>query len=840
MRKNFSFRFIGLILILLMFLGTVGCVSKNPDLFESIFKSLKGSLASLKGADGIPDYTIIEGTEVTVSQGEIPDGILIRWSKLEKATSYVLYRLEAAPQYDALGRVYQFKIEGEAVWERLKHFDGEVVSFKDSTVNTTKGYCYLVKPLCRLAGVDYEGPVSYPRLGWAFPPISQISATRKVSTHFIEVSWQSLPCITGYEIYRGQAPLVDEHGESLNPQQPVVIDGNSYTKIATTLSTVYEDLSALESGPKKNILYFYKVVAINEKGKTPLDEAAVAKGEILPPGAIPPPLSVLASRGLTGEISISWQKVGGTVEYAVYRSPFPSSSGSFAPEKMGKTSSLSYTDNHNLEENRHYYYYVSCINNLGDEGQISIDFPVENAPDTENCSFTNEGYILATPQPNVVLLAGVNDSSKGAILVNWKAVEGAESYEYSSDKGNSFQPIDSNQIFIESQSLDSQVEYQVRAINRVGGSENKSALSMGVKGGSFLFTASQGAFIGSGQSTQGAVNLSYTPLFREGITSATLKKKPFFRSELVELSLADLSSGSFSDTDHEEILYNEFCEKFRDLKILDGETADQAAIRLLSNEYQIEIVGASDTYRVTTKGWRMFTPKEALYLFKMADHTSSNHCTNQISGIHGAPNYLGSSLAGNYFPAGKETDQAYYSGTCVFDAYHPPTISQQYALIAFRYTDCSDYPGVVLRGDTFVFKDKGSGKLNNTEYGQNPTIKATLFNAVDIALEERLDIDRYTSAVLAGTSTITVTFSGEVVYKVAWSGGELLAFFGEGGALKDSTANCPGGRNFKRGSAESTGHYSKAGALWIDPDNCGPRALLKEPDSVEALADPDL
>lgn len=813
----------------------VGCPGTNQNLLLDLFEPASESLDSFNGTEGIPDVSVVNGTEIYVTQGSESSQINIIWAKSKGASSYVLYRAKAVAEVASNDRIVGFEVAEMATWTKLAVFNGASFCYSDKDIDPFSGYSYSVKCLKIVDEQTYESPLSYVRTGWCFPDSAGVSASTKISTNFIEVKWKTVPGANKYIIYRGEAPLKDSEGNNLSPTEPVEIEGVLYQKVGETISTLFEDLAAGDLGPVKNILYFYRIAAVGKTKTSSYLNSAVASGEVLAPGAVPPPALVTASRALTDAVEVSWNAVGGSLEYVVYRSGSTLTQGELDETLIvvGRSASPLFLDQTAVEAGVHYWYGVACVNKNGDEGRMSIDTLMEGGA-VEGSLYNNEGYSINVPVPVAFFATNDDQSGEKVVIVNWPAVEGADLYRISVE-GGAFEDCLLRQWVNYAVPADFAGTFEVKAVNLRDTVENESAISGPTAVRPALFTASNGAYEGSGKDLRGKVDISWDSILPDSFSSVTLVKKGTFQSDYTPIPAFNPLATGIIDRDFPEILYSTFAEGLKKSRIESGETADQALLRRLSNHYQIRLTTDSASYSISCSGWRMFSARESFFLFKVGDHVGSNHTTNQITEIFGAPNKFGGSTVGNYYPIQVETDQGYYGGSIVFDPYQLPGL---YALLEFRFQNISDFPGFVMNGSNYVWKNSGSGMINNPDYDQNPDLALTLFSQLNIAVVERYTIDKATSAILSGSKAdMVVKLNGTQLLNINFSNDEILAFFAASGELEHSSSLCPGGRNYTRGTDVSSGHYGTAGThAWVDPVDCGPEACLASPDSVEALA----
>ncbi|MBR5426994.1 MAG: hypothetical protein IK118_01490, partial [Clostridia bacterium] len=246
-------------------------------------------------------------TAITPTLSNVTDGISVKWTKVEGAAGYYIYRKAGTGSYSLVKKITS----------------GDTVSYIDTAVKTKNGtvYTYYVRAyLSTTKGAYTEKKMT--RLGAITPTLANASTG-------ITVKWTKVTGASGYYIYRKAG-------------------SGSYTlvKKLTSASTVsYSDTAVkTESGT----VYTYYVRAY--KGTT---KGAISAKAITRLGTITPTLAN-ASTGIT----VKWTKIAGATGYYVYRK---AGSGSYSLVKKitsGATVSLTDTDTKNGTS---YTYYVRAF-----------------------------------------------------------------------------------------------------------------------------------------------------------------------------------------------------------------------------------------------------------------------------------------------------------------------------------------------------------------------------------------------------------------------------------------------------------------------------------------------
>jgi len=282
------------------------------------------------------------------------DSITVSWFTVSQATGYNIYRDTIA------NGNYDNKVEttSSTSYTDAGLSSGVVYYYKVSAYNSTgEGSLSLYDSAATLPDPPFD--------------VSVIAA----SSGSITLSWSSVHGATGYNVYRD-----------------ISANGTFNNKVGTTSSASYTN-----TGLSSCVAYYYKVSAYNNSGegtKSPSVSAATKFNS---------PLGVSVNVSLSNTVTVSWFSVAQATGYNVYRDI--NANGTFS-NKVGTTSSTSYTDNE-VSSCTTYYYKVSAY---GSCGESSLSSPVE-----------------AKQLPNILSVFATAMSSNG-IYVTWSSVCGAEGY----------------------------------------------------------------------------------------------------------------------------------------------------------------------------------------------------------------------------------------------------------------------------------------------------------------------------------------------------------------------------------------------------------------------------
>ena len=168
---------------------------------------------------------------------------------------------------------------------------------------------------------------------------STADTTASATNTLVSLVWSKVYSAATYNVYRKAGDA--EYG----------------TAIATvTGASTYTDATALPA-----TAYTYKVTAANASGESTSGAETTITTKTLPTPATP-----VASSSFVGTtVTVSWAAVDYAVKYNVYRSD--ASDGTY--EKVGESTTVSYTDT--VTANFAYYYKVSAVNYSGTESAQS-------------------------------------------------------------------------------------------------------------------------------------------------------------------------------------------------------------------------------------------------------------------------------------------------------------------------------------------------------------------------------------------------------------------------------------------------------------------------------------
>lgn len=319
-------------------------------------------------------------TDVSASDGEYVDHVLVRWSAARRASRYEVFRAtEEDGDYEKIGET-------------------PALRFTDETASPNVLYWYRVRA-CNQFGCSAFSPAdSGFRYGQKPPaPPQNVQASDGTYTDRIRITWSPSLGATYYEIHRSDIP------------------GADYIGIAQTSATFYEDREIV-----RGRVYWYRVKACNPYGCSDPSEPDSGSAALQLPGA---PQNVQASDGTYSDrVRITWSAVSGAARYEVWRAL--TREGEY--ELLRNVTATSYDDTQ-VTAGTVYWYKVRAWNALG-YGPFS-------EPDSGYASAAGGGGGGALPG-QVQNVQASDGTYLDRIRVTWSPVSGATYYEvWRSDSG---------------------------------------------------------------------------------------------------------------------------------------------------------------------------------------------------------------------------------------------------------------------------------------------------------------------------------------------------------------------------------------------------------------------
>ncbi len=339
---------------------------------------------SVKSFDSVVSMTKMIAPRLTSCYNEVA-GVQLRWTAVDGATQYTVYRRTPGGQWGYLATTGRDKTE---------FLDASVVG------NTVYQYTVEAKTADGLTGYDSVGRecrfIETPDL---------ISRTNAVGG--VTIKWNKVAGATSYRIYRRGAGV--NYWYYLG-DFPATLD--TFTDLETANYFPNDPAKNSLAKPKSGNYYRYTVRASYDGKDSSGNDYLIysgfdTNGLYLKYVATPKLLSVSnASNGIT----VKWNKVngGGSTWYRVYRR----GAGSTYWYYLGATQNTSFTDTKIAAANNQYYRYtVRAVAGTADKGWYS--------------AFDTTGLFLKR-LINPVLVSAA--SANGGITVKWKPVAGTTGY----------------------------------------------------------------------------------------------------------------------------------------------------------------------------------------------------------------------------------------------------------------------------------------------------------------------------------------------------------------------------------------------------------------------------
>lgn len=329
-------------------IDTVG--ADKTSAYDKNVKSGKKYTYKVAGSNYVGDGQSSSNVTLTyyaapkVSIKNTTKGVYLSWSKISGATKYKIYR----------------QTSGSSKWTLLDTETG--TSFTDKSAKSGKKYTYRV----RAAKGDVMS--GYNEVSKYFLSAPKLSSVKNASSG-AEVKWSKVTGAEGYKVYRKTG-------------------SGSYKYIGKTSKTTYTDKTA-----KSGKTYTYTVKAYKSKTDSAYNKNGLKLKYLAAPKA--------EAKVYTSSISVSWSKVSGAKEYAVYRK----ASGDSKFKKVATTTKTSFKDT-NVKNNKTYSYRVKAVNGK-----------------TTSAYKTIKQLFLSTPK-----LSSVKNDRNG-VEFKWAKVSGAEKYK---------------------------------------------------------------------------------------------------------------------------------------------------------------------------------------------------------------------------------------------------------------------------------------------------------------------------------------------------------------------------------------------------------------------------
>lgn len=307
---------------------------------------------------------------VSATDGTYEDRVQVSWNEVSGAATYEIYRATAQDgTYTKIG-------------------EDPTSPYDDTNVTVGTTYWYKVKA-CNAAGCSplSDADSGYAQTGGGGTPTTPgrptgVSATDGTYADKVHVSWNAVSGATSYQVFRA------------------LTEGGSYTQIAETTETSYDDFDDLGSPVTPCVTYWYKVRACANGECSDLSDADGGYRGTKVTGV---PTNVQASDGTyTDKVHITWDAVTGAGYYEIWRST--DYAGTYTD--IAQTSSTTYDDTTAAIGTTYWYKIKAC----SDEPTCGCG----------GFSIPESGYRSCKPDvPTNVTATG---QAGPQIVINWNAV----------------------------------------------------------------------------------------------------------------------------------------------------------------------------------------------------------------------------------------------------------------------------------------------------------------------------------------------------------------------------------------------------------------------------------
>ena len=323
---------------------------------------------------------------VLATDGEYVNLIEVRWSAVEGAQRYVVYR----------------KAPNSSTYQRLGEVSGN--KYSDSNISDV-GVDYFY----RVRSSNANGFSSYSNEDKGYLkvpfPINLTSSKGDVSRS-VSLSWQVPNELKNrsdafYEIYVSLIAGGSYLGE---PVKVNVTNTSSYSYSALEVGKVYYFTMRSFAGS------YFSEFSNTDSGWTSLES----------------PHRVSASKAIsTNQIVVSWPSIANVTGYKIYRREDNTSAWSNVGTVLASGQSTSIFTDNNVLSDRDYYYDVTTLYNIG---QTSIETPHLESRGTDINPSTNELYSLGYLKLQTPVIHTITQGSAPVIKVNWNYVFATTNY----------------------------------------------------------------------------------------------------------------------------------------------------------------------------------------------------------------------------------------------------------------------------------------------------------------------------------------------------------------------------------------------------------------------------
>lgn len=317
---------------------------------------------------------------IRASSGESTKEIKIEWNRVEHATTYTIYRGTNKENLDPIGQTPYL------------HYVDKVTENARGVVPT---YYYAVSSYHK---DGYDSQKSTPVVGTLFGGDINLRSLEGEFTDKIRLTWNALPHVTTYTIFRSE-----KNGVMGTSNSTI-----SASQLGNVKTIVFDDTTIDKQDIK---VYYYTILFGNASGSQ--QQSSVVRGYRKSDTLLSKPQNLSVSQGQHAKVvSLSWDAVSGAASYDIARAT--SANGPW--EIIGSSSTTSFNDTKLLQNSYTAFYRINAYDSTTGPGQFSD---------------VKEGWAVRAPM-NIEASYFYSDK----IRLSWDAVPGARAYTvyYSENK----------------------------------------------------------------------------------------------------------------------------------------------------------------------------------------------------------------------------------------------------------------------------------------------------------------------------------------------------------------------------------------------------------------------
>ncbi len=287
---------------------TTAEIGKTYYYFVKAYNSSTGALSEYSAYETIKLVAIAVPEITDIS--DVDGAVKLTWSKVDKATSYRIFRADTATGAKTLLKAVT------------------TTSYTDTTAEIGKTYYYFVKAYNSSTGAlsEYSAYEMIELEAIAVPEITDISDVDGA----VKLTWSKVDRATSYRIFRADTAT------------------GSKTLLKAVTTTSYTDTTA-EIGKT----YYYFVKAYNSSAGALSEYSAYEMIELVAIDA--PEITSIAE--VDGAVKLTWSEVDNATSYRVFRAD----TATGAKSLLKAVTTTSYTDT-TTEAGKTYYYFVKAYN----------------------------------------------------------------------------------------------------------------------------------------------------------------------------------------------------------------------------------------------------------------------------------------------------------------------------------------------------------------------------------------------------------------------------------------------------------------------------------------------